>query len=131
MEGQVERYIPGGVVRMGIAVQHKMYLNEVLASFVHEEKAGTSIILSGEPSFSDAQWVGIQGVTRSEAELVTRIMPEDVPGIYRLQRLTFLTYGGKTFVRRGEEELGDAASARFEVLPEPEDKPGLERLEFL
>lgn len=130
-EEQMRRYVPGDTVGMWVGVQHKMHLQEVYATFIHEEKDEASISLSGEPEVSDEQWARSQGVTRSEAELVRRLPPEVVPGIYQLHRIAFFTYAGKAFVRRGEEELGDAASARFEVLPEPEEKPGFEGLEFL
>lgn len=37
-EGQMKRYIPGDTVRMSVGLQHKMHLEEVFATFAHEEK---------------------------------------------------------------------------------------------
>lgn len=130
-EVQMRYYGPGDTVRMSVGVQHRMHLMEVSATFLHEEKNEAFIVLSGEPDLSEDQWARSQGIMRSEAELVQRLSPEVVPGVYRLHRIAFFTYVGKAFVHRGEEELGESASVRFEVLPEPEEKPALEGLDFL
>lgn len=86
--------------------------------------------MSGKPTLAAEQWAASKGVTRSEADVESRVPPEVTPGVYRLNRVGFVTYSGKVFVRR-DTELGDAASIRLEVLPEPEEKPGFEGVDFL
>jgi hypothetical protein len=113
-----------------VGVQHKMHLEQILVAFIHEEKEEAFFTVSGEPKFAEEQWAGSQGVIRSGADLERRIPPEVTPGVYRLERIGFITYSGKGFTRRGEE-LGEAASIRLEVLPESDEKPGLEGLDFL
>ena len=71
-----------------------------------------------------------QGVMRSKADLRGRLPPKVAPGVYRLERVGFITYSRKRFSRRGEE-LRKAASMRLEVVLEPDEKPGLEGLDFL
>jgi hypothetical protein len=129
-EGQMKRYGPGDIVRMQVRVQHKMYLERVFAHFTHEEKPEAIFTLSGEPKFAEEQWAGSLGVARSEVDLEWRLPPETTPGVYQLDRIGFITYSGKGFDRRGEE-LGEAATTRVEVVPESDEKPGVERLGFL
>lgn len=86
--------------------------------------------MCGEPDLAEEQWAARHGVIRSEVELELRLPPEVTPGFYQLDRVGFITYSGQGFNRRGEE-LGEAASIRLEVLPEPDEKPGFEGLDFL
>ena len=61
VEGQMKRYGPGDTVKLQVGVQHRMYLEQVFATFIHEEKQEAFFTVSGQPKPAEEQWAVSQG----------------------------------------------------------------------
>jgi hypothetical protein len=82
----------------------------------------SEIDLSGTPSISEDQSSQLQApLQRSEVWLSAKVAPDDAPGVYRLNRVTVETYGGREHHYSAEEleEMG------FEIVEEPDNRPVL------
>jgi hypothetical protein len=109
---------------MVVHIQHApMHLKEVSARFFSkgQEEGGiiSHIDLSGTPSISEDQPSQLHASLQSEVRLSAKVAPDDAPGVYRLNRVTVKTYGGREH-HYSAEELGEMG---FEIDEEPNNRP--------
>lgn len=122
-EQRLLKYRPGDEIDMVVHIQHApMRLREVSARFFSKEQESGIIShmdLSGTPSISEDQPSQLQAPLQSEVRLSAKVAPDDAPGVYRLNRLTVKTYGGREHHYSAEEldEMG------FEIVEEPDNRP--------
>jgi hypothetical protein len=123
-EGRLQKYRPGDQIDMVVHIQHApMHLREVTARFFSEGQEEGTIIshmdLSGTPCISEDQPSQLQFRLQSEVRLSAKVAPDGAPGLYRLNRLTVKTYGGREH-HYSAQELGEMG---FEIVEEPDDRP--------
>jgi hypothetical protein len=125
-ERRLEKYWPGDVINVVLHIQHSpMKLKGATALFLPEGRDRGGMLMRGEPSPSaDQPHLQSHGRVQSEAWMSAVVTPDFTPGIYRLNRVTVTTYGGRKH-GYSEEELGDMASLRFEIVEEPEERPAV------
>ncbi len=122
-EQGLRKYRPGDEIDVVLHIQHApMHLKEVTARFFSKGQEGEIIShmgLSGTPSISEDQPSQIHASLQSEARLAAKVAPDVVPGVYRLNRVTVKTYGGREHHYSAEEldEMG------FEIEEEPDNRP--------
>ena len=122
-EQRLPKYRPGDEVDMVVHIQHApMHLREVSARFFSQGQQGGIIShmdLSGTPSTSEDQPSQLQAPLQSEVRLSAKVAPDGAPGVYRLNRVTVKTYGGREHHYSAEEldEMG------FELDEEPDNRP--------
>ena len=123
-EQRLRQYRPGDEIDMVVHIEHApMRLREVSARFFSQGQEEGGIIshmdLSGTPSISEDQSSHLQAPLQSEVRLSAKVAPDDAPGVYRLNRLTVKTYGGREHHYSAEEldEMG------FEIVEEPDNRP--------
>jgi hypothetical protein len=123
-EQRLPKYRPGDVIDVVVHIQHApMHLREVSTRFFSKGQEGGIIShmdLSGTPSISEDQpSPQLQGALQSEVRLSARVAPDGAPGVYRLNRVTVKTYGGRKHHYSAEEldEMG------FEIVEEPNNRP--------
>ena len=126
-EQRLPKYRPGDEIEMVAHIQHApMHLREVSARFFSKGQEGgiiSHIDLSGTPSISEDQPSQLRAsLQRSEVRLSAKVAPDDVPGVYRLNRVTVKTYGGREH-HYSAEELGEMG---FEIVEEPDNRPVLQ-----
>ena len=126
-EQRLRKYRPGDEIEMVLHIQHApMHLREVSARFFSKVQEGgiiSHIDLDGTPSVSEDQPSQLQApLQRSEVRLSAKVAPDDAPGVYRLNRVTVKTYGGREHHYSAEEldEMG------FEIVEEPDNRPVLQ-----
>jgi hypothetical protein len=128
------KYGPGDEIEVLLQIQHApMNLSEVSARFFPEEHdRATSITeyvyMSGRPRTSEEQPIRqlYPDLMTSEVRMAATAGPELSPGVYRLNRVTVTTYGGKEHRYSGEELSSmNMDSLGFEIVEEPNDKPSL------
>jgi hypothetical protein len=129
-EPRLDEYKPGDVINVVLRIQHAdMYLKGVTALFLPEGRDTGGMFMRGVPSPSaDQPQLQSHGRLQSEAKMSAVVTSDFEPGIYKLNRVTVTTYGGRKHGYE-EEELGDMASLGFEIVEEPDDRPAL-RMEF-
>jgi hypothetical protein len=122
-EQRLPKYRPGDEVDMVVHIQHApMHLKEVTARFFSKGQEGgiiSHIDLSGTPSISEDQPSQIHASLQSEARLSAKVAPDDAPGVYRLNRVTVKTYGGREH-HYSADELGEMG---FKIEEEPDNRP--------
>jgi hypothetical protein len=108
-----------------------MRLREVSARFFSQGQEDGGIILhmdlSGTPSISEDQpSQQLQAALQSEVRLSGKVAPDGAPGVYRLNRVTVKTYGGREHHYSAEEldEMG------FEIVEEPDNRPIVLQIEM-
>jgi hypothetical protein len=123
----LRKYRPGDEIDMVVRIQHApMHLREVTARFFskgHEEGGIISHMdLSGTPSTSEDQPSQLQAALQSEVWLSAKVASDGAPGVYRLNRVTVKTYGGREHHYSADEldEMG------FEIVEEPDNRPVLQ-----
>jgi hypothetical protein len=123
-EQRLPKYRPGDEVEMMVHIQHApMHMREVTARFFSKGQEGGIIShmdLSGTPSISEDQpSQQLQTSLQSEVRLSAKVAPDEVPGVYKLNRVTVKTYGGREHHYSAEEldEMG------FEIDEEPYNRP--------
>jgi hypothetical protein len=123
-EQRLRKYRPGDEIEMMVHIQHApMHMREVSARFFSKGQEGGIIShmdLSGTPSISEDQpSQQLQTSLQSEVRLSAKVAPDDAPGVYRLNRVTVKTYGGREHHYSAEEldEMG------FEIVEEPDNRP--------
>jgi hypothetical protein len=122
-EQRLGKYRPGDEVDMVLYIQHApMHLREVTARFFSKGQDGgiiSHIDLSGTPSISEDQPSQLHAPLQSEVRLSAKVAPDDAPGVYRLNRVTVKTYGGREHHYSAEEldEMG------LEIVEEPDNRP--------
>jgi hypothetical protein len=120
------KYRPGDEIDVVLHIQHApMHLGEVTARFFSKGQEGgiiSHIDLSGTPSISEDQPSQLQPPLQSEVRLSAKVAPDEVPGVYRLDRVTVKTYGGREHHYSADEldEMG------FEIVEEPDNRPILQ-----
>ena len=126
-EGRLPKYRPGDEIDVMLHIQHApIHLREVTARFFSEGQEGgiiSHIDLSGTPSVSEDQPSRqLQAALQSEVRLSAKVAPDGAPGVYRLNRVTVKTYGGREHHYSAEEldEMG------FEIVEEPDNRPVLQ-----
>jgi hypothetical protein len=125
-EPLLPKYRPGDEIDTVVYIQHApMHLREVTARFFSKGQEGGIIShmdLSGTPSISEDQPSNLQAPLQSEVRLSAKVAPDVVPGVYRLDRVTVKTYGGREHHYTAEEldEMG------FEIVEEPDNRPILQ-----
>jgi hypothetical protein len=125
-EQLLPKYRPGDEIDVVLHIQHApMHLREVTARFFSKGQEGgiiSHIDLSGTPSISEDQPSQLQPPLQSEVRLSAKVAPDEVPGVYRLDRVTVKTYGGREHHYSAEEldEMG------FEIVEEPDNRPILQ-----
>jgi hypothetical protein len=131
-EQRLPKYRPGDEIEMVAHIQHApMHLREVTARFFskgQEEGGITSHMgLSGTASISEDQSSQSHtALQRSEVRLSAKVAPDGAPGVYRLNRVTVKTYGGREHHYSAEEldEMG------FEIVEEPDSRPVVLQIEM-
>jgi hypothetical protein len=130
-EQRLPKYRPGDGVDMVVHIEHApMHLKEVTARFFSQGQEEGGIIshmdLSGTPSISEDQPSQLHGALQSEVQLSAKVAPDGAPGIYRLNRVTVKTYGGREHHYSAEEldEMG------FEIVDEPDNRPVVLQIEM-
>jgi hypothetical protein len=123
-EQRLRKYRPGDEIEMMVHIQHApMHMREVTARFFSKGQEGGIIShmdLSGTPSISEDQpSQQLQTSLQSEVRLSAKVAPDEVPGVYKLNRVTVKTYGGREHHYSAEEldEMG------FEIDEEPYNRP--------
>ena len=125
-EQRLPKYRPGDEIDMVVHIQHApMRLREVSVRFFSKgQESGiiSHMDLSGTPSISEDQPSHLQAPLQSEVRLSVKVAPDDAPGVYRLNRVTVKTYGGREHHYSAEEldEMG------FEIVEEPDNRPVLQ-----
>jgi hypothetical protein len=125
-EQRLQKYRPGDEIDVVVHIQHApMHLREVSARFFSKGQEGgiiSHIDLSGTPSTSEDQPSQLQAPLQSEVRLSAKVAPDGAPGVYRLNRVTVKTYGGREHHYSAEEldEMG------FEIVEEPDNRPVLQ-----
>ena len=99
-EQRLWQYRPGDEIDMVVHIKHApMRLREVSARFFSQGQEGGIIShmdLSGTPSINEAQpSPQLEASLQSEVRLSAKVAPDGAPGVYRLNRLTVKTYGGR------------------------------------
>jgi len=114
-----------------VHIEHApMRLREVSARFFSEGPEGGIIShmdLSGTPSRNEDQpSQQVQASLQSEVRLSAKVAPDGTPGVYKLNRLTVKTYGGREHHYSAEEldEMG------FEIVEEPDNRPVVLQIEM-
>ena len=127
----LRKYRPGDEIDMVVRIEHApMHLREVSARFFSKGQEEGGIIshmdLSGTPSISEDQPSQLQAPLQSEVRLSAKVAPDDAPGVYRLNRVTVKTYGGREHHYSAEEldEMG------FEIVEEPDNRPVVLQIEM-
>jgi len=130
-EQRLPKYRPGDEIDMALHIQHApMHLREVTARFFSKGQEEGEIIshmdLSGTPSTSEDQPSRQQAALQSEVRLSGKVRPDGAPGVYRLNRVTVKTYGGREHQYSAEEldEMG------FEIVEEPDNRPVVLQIEM-
>ena len=129
-EQLLPKYRPGDEIDMVLHIQHApMHLREVTARFFSKgQDVGiiSHMDLSGTPSISEDQPSQLQAPLQSEVRLSAKVAPDVVPGVYRLDRVTVKTYGGREHHYTAEEldEMG------FEIVEEPDNRPVVLQIEM-
>jgi hypothetical protein len=129
-EQPLQKYRPGDEIDLVVHIEHApMHLREVSARFFSQGEEGAIIShmdLSGTPSISEDQPSKLQGALQSEVRLSAKVAPDGAPGLYRLNRVTVKTYGGREHHYSAEEldEMG------FEILEEPDNRPVVLQIEM-
>ena len=122
-EQRLPKYRPGDEVDMVVHIQHApMHLKEVTARYFSKGQEGgiiSHIDLSGTPSISEDQPSQLHASLQSEVRLSAKVAPDDAPGVYRLNRVTVKTYGGREH-HYSADELGEMG---FEIDEEPYNRP--------
>ena len=121
----LQKYRPGDEIDMVVHIEHApLRLREVSARFFSQGQDEGGIIshmdLSGTPSINEDQpSQQVQATLQSEVRLSAKVAPDGAPGVYRLNRLTVKTYGGREHHYSAEEldEMG------FEIVEEPDNRP--------
>jgi hypothetical protein len=123
-EQLLPKYRPGDEIDVVLHIQHApMHLREVTARFFSKGQEEGEIIshmdLSGTPSISEDQPSQLQAPLQSEVRLSAKVASDIAPGVYRLNRVTVKTYGGREHHYSAEEldEMG------FEIDEEPYNRP--------
>jgi hypothetical protein len=125
-EQRLQKHRPGDEIDVVLHIQHApMRLREVSARFFSQgQESGiiSHMDLSGTPSISEDQPSHLQAPLQSEVRLSAKVAPDVVPGVYRLDRVTVKTYGGREHHYTAEEldEMG------FEIVEEPDNRPILQ-----
>jgi hypothetical protein len=130
-EQLLPKYRPGDEIDTVVYIQHApMHLREGTARFFSKGEEEGAIIshidLSGTPSISEDQPSQIQGALQSEVRLSAKVAPDDAPSVYRLNRVTVKTYGGREH-HYTAEELGEMG---FEIVQEPDNRPVVLQIEM-
>jgi len=127
----LQKYRPGDEIDMVVHIEHApMHLREVSARFFsREQESGiiSHIDLSGTPSISEDQpSQQLQAALQSEVWLSAKVAPDGAPGVYRLNRVTVKTYGGREhhYLAEELEEMG------FEIVEEPDNRPIVLQIEM-
>jgi hypothetical protein len=124
-EQRLPKYRPGDEIEMVLHIQHApMHLREGTARLVskgEEDGIISHMDLSGTPSISEDQPSQPQAPQQSEVRLSAKVAPDDAPGVYRLNRVTVKTYGGREH-HYSADELGEMG---FEIVQEPDNRPVL------
>ena len=128
----LQKYRPGDEIDMVVHIEHApMRLREVSARFFSEGPEGGIIShmdLSETPSRNEDQpSQQVQAsLQRSEVRLSAKVAPDGAPGVYKLNRLTVKTYGGREHHYSAEEldEMG------FEIVEEPDNRPVVLQIEM-
>jgi hypothetical protein len=131
-EQRLQKYRPGDEIDMVVHIEHApMRLREVSARFFSQGQEEGGIIshmdLSGTPSTNEDQpSAQLQASLQSEVRLSAKVAPDDAPGVYRLNRVTVKTYGGREHHYSSEEldEMG------FEIVKEPDNRPVVLQIEM-
>jgi hypothetical protein len=130
-EQRLQKYRPGDEIDMVVHIEHApMRLREVSARFFSQGPEGGIIShmdLSGTPSVSEDQTSQqLQAALQSEVRLSGKVSPDGPPGVYRLNRVTVKTYGGREHHYSAEEldEMG------FEIVEEPDNRPVVLQIEM-
>jgi hypothetical protein len=124
-EQRLPKYRPGDEIDVVVHIQHApMHLREVTARLFSKGQEGgimSHMDLSGTPSISEDQPSQLQAPLQSEVRLSAKVAPDGAPGVYRLNRVTVKTYGGREHPYSAEEldEMG------LEIVEEPDNKPVL------
>ena len=125
-EQRLRKYRPGDEIDVVLHIQHApMHLREVTARFFSKGQEGgimSQMGLSGTPSISEDQPSQLQAPLQSEVRLSAKVAPDDAPGVYRLNRVTVKTYGGREH-HYSADELDDMG---FEIVEEPDNRPVLQ-----
>jgi hypothetical protein len=122
-EQRLGKYRPGDEIDVMLHIQHApMHLREGTARLFSKGQEGgiiSHIDLSGTPGISEDQPSQLQASLQSEVRLSAKVAPDDAPGVYRLNRVTVKTYGGREHHYSAEEldEMG------FEIVEEPDNRP--------
>ena len=128
----LQKYRPGDEIDMVVHIEHApMHLREVSARFFSKGQDEGGIIshmdLSGTPSINEDQpSQQVQATLQSEVRLSAKVAPDGAPGVYRLNRLTVKTYGGREHQYSAVEldEMG------FEIVEEPDNRPVVLQIEM-
>ena len=130
-EQLLQKHRPGDEIDMVVHIQHApMRLREVSARFFSHGQEDSGIIshmdLNGTPSTGEDQPSQLQASLQSEVRLSGKVAPDGTPGVYRLNRLTVKTYGGREHHYSAEEldEMG------FEIVEEPDNRPVVLQIEM-
>ena len=129
-EQRLPKYRPGDEIEMVAHIQHApMHLREVTARIFSKGQEGGIIShmdLRGTPSIIEDQPSQLQAPLQSEVRLSAKVGPDDAPGVYRLNRVTVKTYGGREHHYSAEEldEMG------FEIVEEPDNRPVVLQIEM-
>jgi hypothetical protein len=128
----LQKYRPGDEIDMVVHIEHApMRLREVSARFFSQGQEEGGIIshmdLSGTPSMNEDQpSPQLEASLQSEVRLSAKVAPDGAPGVYRLNRLTVKTYGGREH-QYSAEELGEMG---FEIVEEPDNRPIVLQIEM-
>jgi hypothetical protein len=127
----LRKYRPGDEIDMVVHIEHApMHLREVSARFFSQGQEGGIIShmdLSGTPSMNEDQpSPQLEASLQSEVRILAKVAPDGAPGVYRLNRLTVKSYGGREHQYSAEEldEMG------FEIVEEPDNRPVVLQIEM-
>lgn len=106
----VGKFQPGEQVHIRLVFGAVVPVRGIYVIFVHEEDPNSHVVIGFESGAAD-------GVMRPASERVVdidyAIEHGQRPGVYRLDRISFETFGGNTL-----DQQGELKPASFEVIPE-------------
>ena len=109
------QFQPGDEAYIRIAFQNVVPIQDAWIIFVHEED-GNEHIMFAAVARDEAQ--PIRPALQTTFDFAVPIEKGKKPGVYALDKINFITYGGNTLGYRG-----DVGTPRFEVIPEREVAP--------
>lgn len=123
---RLRKYRPGVEIRLVVHVQHheEQRLERVELVFSNQERMDKELVFRGTPvpPVSRSPFPGRP--IESEAEMSLTVPGDVATGLYKVDRVEVETFGGTPYRYHGDE-LAALGEMVFEVVAEPDHRPGI------